>query len=138
MRTKAPNRRIGIAVLGLAIALSIPAAARPPMEEPKAGKDRYQQLLRQEAQRHGVPFALADAVMKVESGYNPAARGADGEVGLMQILPTTAALLGFVGSDEALAVPEANIAFGTLYLAEAWRLANQDICTTVMKYRAGH
>src|SRR5262249_8765274 len=34
--------------------------------------------------------------------------------------------------------PQVNIAYGTAYLAGAWRLANHDICTTAMKYRAGH
>jgi hypothetical protein len=47
-------------------------------------------------------------------------------------------MMGFKGPRQALAEPQTNIAYGTQYLAEAWRLSNQDICTTVMKYRAGH
>ena len=47
-------------------------------------------------------------------------------------------MMGFKGPLASLSEPATNIAYGTQYLAEAWRLANQDICTTVMKYRAGH
>jgi hypothetical protein len=77
-------------------------------------------------------------VMAVESGYNPAAMGGAGEVGLMQILPSTARMLGFTGTDAELAAPQVNIHYGVTYLAQAWRLAAGDICTAAMKYRAGH
>jgi hypothetical protein len=76
--------------------------------------------------------------MAVESGYNPGAIGGVGEIGLMQILPSTARMLGFSGSLADLAVPETNIHYGVTYLAAAWRLAGGDMCTAVMKYRAGH
>ena len=76
--------------------------------------------------------------MGVESGYNPDAIGGSGEIGLMQIMPSTARMLGFVGSNAELALPETNIHYGVLYLAQAWRLAGGDLCTATMKYRAGH
>jgi hypothetical protein len=76
--------------------------------------------------------------MAVESGYNPGAIGGVGEIRLMQILPSTARMLGFGGSLSELAVPATNIHYGVMYLAEAWRLAGGDLCTAVMKYRAGH
>jgi hypothetical protein len=114
------------------------AIARPPLNETASGEELYQRIGKAEAQRNNIPFAIVDAVMRVESGYNPQARGTVGEVGLMQILPATADMMGFKGPLSALAEPATNIAYGTQYLAEAWRLANQDICTTVMKYRAGH
>jgi hypothetical protein len=125
-------------VLGLIAALPASALARPPLVEGAAAKDLFRHIGRAEALRNGIPFALVDAVMWVESGYNPRARGGVGEVGLMQVLPTTAALLGFTGSLARLAEPAINIAYGARYLAQAWRLAKGDLCTTVMKYRAGH
>jgi soluble lytic murein transglycosylase-like protein len=76
--------------------------------------------------------------MAVESGYNPDAVGTSGEIGLMQLMAGTARLLGFAGSNAELAVPETNIHLGVTYLAQAWRLAGGDLCTAVMKYRAGH
>jgi soluble lytic murein transglycosylase-like protein len=81
---------------------------------------------------------LADAVTQIESGYDPTARGGAGEIGLMQVMPGTAAMLGFVGTDAELAVRETNIRLGVQYLADAWRLAGGNVCRALMKYRAGH
>ena len=53
-------------------------------------------------------------------------------------MPPTAKLLGFKGSNDELGVPATNIKLGTTYLAQAWQRAGKDICTAVMKYRAGH
>ena len=101
-------------------------------------KASYRQLAACHASRFGMPPALAHAVIEIESRFNPDAKGADGEVGLMQIMPATARLLGFRGSLEELAAPAANIPLGVRYLAQAYQLAGGDLCTTVMKYRAGH
>jgi soluble lytic murein transglycosylase-like protein len=117
-------------------AIEVPRAAGA--THPAAGRETYRMLARQEAKNAGLPPDLAEAVMEVESGYNPAIVGASGEIGLMQVMPGTARLLGFVGTLDELAVPEVNIHLGVTYLAGAWRLAHGDICTTVMKYRAGH
>jgi len=86
----------------------------------------------------GLPGAIADAVMHVESNYRPGAIGRSGEIGLMQVMPATARLLGFGGTPAELADPQTNVRLGVRYLAGAWRLANGDLCTAVMKYRAGH
>jgi soluble lytic murein transglycosylase-like protein len=124
-------------VMGVLAAQS-PAFARPPLNELYNGTKIYLRIAEAEAFRNRVPFELVDAVMAVESAYDPLARGDVGEIGLMQLLPSTAALMGFSGPIEVLAKPEIDIALGAQYLAEAWRLADGDICTTVMKYRAGH
>jgi Transglycosylase SLT domain len=100
--------------------------------------DSFRSISAREAIRAGLPPEIADAVMRTESAYKPGARGAAGEIGLMQVMPPTARMLGFTGTLEELAVPETNIRLGVRYLAEAWRLAEGDICTAVMKYRAGH
>ncbi len=121
-----------------ATALSDPAHARPDGATSLTGLPLYRSIAREEAARQGVPFPLVDAVMWVESGYRPEATGGVGEVGLMQILPSTARLLGYRGSLRRLRWPQTNIRLGTRYLAQAWRLGNRDICTAVMKYRAGH
>jgi soluble lytic murein transglycosylase-like protein len=102
------------------------------------GRARYRALIEKEAAQTGLPPEVAEAVMAVESGYNPDAIGGVGEIGLMQILPSTAAMLGFRGSLAELAAPETNIRYGVTYLAKAWRLAGGDLCTAAMKYRAGH
>jgi soluble lytic murein transglycosylase-like protein len=98
----------------------------------------YRGLIEKEAAQDGLAPEIAEAVMAVESGYNPAAVGGAGEIGLMQLLPSTARMLGFGGTLADLADPATNIHYGVTYLAQAWRLAGGDLCTAVMKYRAGH
>lgn len=105
---------------------------------PAADVAAYRALIKSEARSTSLPWEIADAVMSVESGYNPGAIGTSGEIGLMQILPSTARVLGFSGTEADLAGPETNIHYGVAYLAEAWALAGGDLCTAVMKYRAGH
>jgi soluble lytic murein transglycosylase-like protein len=102
------------------------------------GHASYRVLIENEARREGLTPEIAEAVMAVESGYNAAAIGGAGEIGLMQILPSTARMLGFAGTNADLAVAATNIHYGVTYLAQAWRLAGGDLCTAVMKYRAGH
>jgi soluble lytic murein transglycosylase-like protein len=103
-----------------------------------SGPAGYRALAEAEAKRMGLPPEIADSVMAVESGYNPNAIGGAGEIGLMQILPSTARMLGFAGANAELTSPAINIHYGVTYLARAWRLAGGDLCTAVMKYRAGH
>jgi hypothetical protein len=103
-----------------------------------AGRARYLPLLVAEAKARGVPPEVADAVARVESAYDSAARGSSGERGMMQVMPPTAAMLGFKGTLDQLAEPETNIRLGVTYLAGAWRLAGGDLCRALMKYRAGH
>ncbi|MER9657852.1 transglycosylase SLT domain-containing protein [Mesorhizobium sp. M0152] len=91
-----------------------------------------------QASLYGLEPVLAHAVMEIESGFDPGVQGADGEIGLMQVMPATARMLGFRGSLDDLSAPATNIALGVRYLAQANSLAAGDLCTTVMKYRAGH
>jgi soluble lytic murein transglycosylase-like protein len=104
----------------------------------RAGRNEYRALVERESQAVGLPPALVDAIMAVESRYNSASVGLDGEVGLMQVMLPTARMLGFTGTPAELAVPEINVHYGAKYLAGAWRLARGDLCTAAMKYRAGH
>lgn len=112
----------------------------PPVGQPAVSdaRMRYRALIEKEAAGSGLAPEIAEAVMGVESGYNPDVIGGVGEIGLMQLLPSTARMLGFSGSLAELAIPENNVHFGVMYLAQAWRLAGGDLCTAVMKYRAGH
>ncbi len=114
---------------------SAAAQAAGPVSDPRA---RYRFWIEREARDLALAPDIAEAVLAVESGYRPDAIGSAGEIGLMQILPSTARMLGFAGTLADLAVPETNIHYGVTYLAQAWRLAGGDLCTAVMKYRAGH
>jgi soluble lytic murein transglycosylase-like protein len=104
----------------------------------KGARATYLSIIQREAASAGLPVQIADAVAQIESGYNPSVIGGVGEIGLMQVRPATAAMLGFKGTPAELAQPEVNIRYGVRYLAEAWRLSNGDLCRALMKYRAGH
>jgi soluble lytic murein transglycosylase-like protein len=99
---------------------------------------KFADLVSREASSAQLPVEIAHAVIQIESGYDPDAIGSVGEVGLMQVRPSTAEMMGFRGTPTELAKPEINVKFGVRYLAEAWRLSNGDLCRALMKYRAGH
>lgn len=95
-------------------------------------------LVRKHALAAGVPPELAEAVVHVESSFNPRARGRAGEIGLMQIKPATARGIGYKGSANGLYDPETNLTWGMLYLAKAYQLAGGDTCGAILRYNAGH
>ncbi|MCB1508770.1 MAG: transglycosylase SLT domain-containing protein [Hyphomicrobiaceae bacterium] len=103
-----------------------------------AGGSGLRALAARIAREEGVPVALAQAVITVESRWNVRARGRAGEIGLMQIKPRTARGMGYRGSAAALYDPETNLRWGMRYLAEAHRRAGGDLCGTILRYNAGH
>lgn len=117
------------------------AAETPP---PSPDAERYparssiRALIEKETAKTGLPADIAEAVVFVESRYDSSVVGRVGEIGLMQVRPETAAMLGFTGTNAELAKPETNIHYGVAYLSRAWRLAQGDLCRALMKYRAGH
>lgn len=98
----------------------------------------FDKLIRKHAKKNGVPVSLAHAVVRIESNYRPNARGAAGEVGLMQIKPATARGMGYSGATKNLYNPENNIAYGMKYLGEAYRRGGGTTCGAILKYNAGH
>jgi len=101
-------------------------------------REAIRHIIEKETAGTKLPADIAEAVVFVESRYNPTVIGLVGEIGLMQVRPETAAMLGFRGSNAELAKPEVNIHYGVIYLSGAWRLAEGDLCRALMKYRAGH
>jgi soluble lytic murein transglycosylase-like protein len=118
-----------------------PSSAAPALAAPAGDaspRKAYVDLVRGEAAARGLPPEIAEAVAQIESGYNPSAVGGVGEIGLMQIRPSTAEMLGHAGGALGLFDPATNARYSVMYLAEAYRLAGGDLCRTLMKYRAGH
>lgn len=108
-------------------------------DKPLAGAPAgYSGLISSYAKAYGVPVDLAHAVVRVESNFNPRARGRAGEIGLMQIKPATARMMGYRGGAKGLYDPETNIKFGMKYLALAQQLGDGTTCGTILKYNAGH
>lgn len=101
------------------------------------GDPKIDRLIEKAADENDIPRELAYAVVRVESHYNPRARGS-GVYGLSQIKPATARGLGFQGSTEALLDPETNLRYGMRYLKGAYEQGNGDVCQTAMKYKGGH
>lgn len=96
------------------------------------------QMVRRIASDHGLPPELAEAVVTIESRWNPRARSHAGAIGLMQIKFATARGMGYGGSVAGLYEPKTNLTFGLAYLAGAHKLAGGDICGTILRYHAGH
>lgn len=118
-----------------------PAAEKAePQAKPAAapvGGDGLKGIVARHAAANGVPFALADAIIRIESRYNPRAAHA-GNFGLMQIRHQTARGMGYSGGAGGLLDAETNARYGMKYLAEAYRMAGGDTCRTIMKYQSGH
>lgn len=90
------------------------------------------------AANHNLPPELIYAVIATESGFNPAARATRSTaLGVMQIKPATARMVGFSGDARLLFQPDINIEYGTAYLAKAYRLAGGDTCRAVSLYNRG-
>lgn len=101
-------------------------------------EQRFSELVEKYADLNGVWPPLAHAIIHIESNYRPNARGKAGEVGLMQIKPATARMMGYVGRATGLFDPETNIKYGMKYLAKAQKLGDGTTCGTILKYNAGH
>ena len=108
-------------------------AAAFPLGDFAARRALYITDLTRWTEQAGVPSALADAVAFVESAFDPRAVGSAGELGLMQVLPATAAMLGFRGTPDELMEPGTNLRYGVHYLAGAWRLSNGNVCWALTK-----
>lgn len=102
---------------------------------PKSIKARRQQwapVVQAAAASNGISPALVDAVIAVESRYNPGAVSSAGAIGMMQLMPGTASMLRVNARD-----PVANIYGGTAYLAQLLRRFNGDVPLSLAAYNAG-
>ena len=116
---------------------SVTSGAVKPSFAPGAGT-RYSTIVSRYASAYGVPVSLAHAVIQIESNYRPGMVGRAGEIGLMQIKPATARMMGYSGSAKGLHNPETNIKYGMKYLGMARELGGGTTCGTILKYNAGH
>ncbi|MQY41334.1 transglycosylase SLT domain-containing protein [Epibacterium sp. SM1969] len=87
-------------------------------------KGQYLSVARSVARKHGVPEELFLRLVQQESNWNPRARSHKGALGLAQLMPATAAVLGVDPTK-----PRENLEGGARYLAQqfrkfgSWRLA---------------
>ena len=104
--------------------------ARPASRPLKAR--HLEPLIEKYARRYGVDKKLIRAVMRQESGFNPQAVSPKGAMGLMQLMPGTAALMGVTDPWD----PEQNIAGGVKYLRRCISQF-QDLRHALAAYNAG-
>jgi soluble lytic murein transglycosylase-like protein len=97
----------------------------------------YDHYILKYAKQYGIPVKFARAVIFKESGFRVNALGGHGEIGLMQVKPSTAREMGFRGSRAALYDPENNIKYGMKYLSKAKQKSDGTLCGWILKYNAG-
>jgi soluble lytic murein transglycosylase-like protein len=84
------------------------------------------------AAQHHVPTALVRAMVAAESGGNARARSSAGAIGLMQLMPATAAALGVDPWH-----PLENLRGGIAYMASLLRAYNENARLALIAYNAG-
>jgi soluble lytic murein transglycosylase-like protein len=84
------------------------------------------------ADRYGLPRELVRSVMAAESGFQPRAISPKGAIGLMQLMPDTAQLLGADPHD-----PAQNVDAGTRYLRDLLEKYNYGLRHALAAYNAG-
>jgi soluble lytic murein transglycosylase-like protein len=103
---------------------------------PKAGRGEVASLIERTAKQVGVEVALVHAVVAAESAYNADAVSRAGAVGLMQVMPATAADYG-VTSAEDLFDPAVNVKTGVRHLKRLLEKYGNDYGRAIMAYNAG-
>lgn len=94
---------------------------------------RYAKHIQRASRATNVPVALIRAVISAESAFNPYALSATGAVGLMQLMPDTAARYGVKNRMD----PSQNILGGARYLSDLLRMFNNNMRLTIAAYNAG-
>jgi soluble lytic murein transglycosylase-like protein len=97
------------------------------------GSTYYDELIAENARRHGVRTDLVKAVVHVESGFNPYAKSRKGALGLMQLMPATIREYRVVNPYN----PVENIRAGVAYLRRLLDRYNNNEALALAAYNAG-
>ena len=96
----------------------------------------YDNIIKEASEKYSVPKDLIKAVIKQESNYMPNAVSSKGAIGLMQVMPSTGALLG-IEDKELLKDPYTNIMTGTKYLSQMLNRYDGRLDLSLSAYNAG-
>jgi len=97
------------------------------------GTNRYDDLITEASESHGVSFSLLKALIKIESDFNPRAISSAGAIGLMQIMPENIRALNIKDPFD----PWENIMGGTRYLKQLIGRFNGKLPMALAAYNAG-
>src|SRR6266478_4311335 len=100
---------------------------------PPADPTLYATEIKAAAERYGAPERLVQAVIRVESAFNPKAVSVKGAQGLMQLMPETASMLGVRNSFD----PQQNIDGGVRHLRGLIDRFGNDLPLALAAYNAG-
>ena len=122
-----------------------PAAPPPRMRVYFEGLPSYksvQHLLQEASTKHGIDYALLQALIATESGFDSRAVSPKGAVGLMQLIPPTAERYGVKAGKNAsiemkLTDPVVNIRAGASYLSDLIKMFPGQIELALAAYNAG-
>jgi len=93
----------------------------------------YEDTIMEAANKYGLKPELLKAVIRHESGGNPKAVSPDGAKGLMQLIDSTAKMMGVIDPFN----PVQNIMGGAKYLAQLMKKFGGDLEKAIASYNAG-
>jgi len=96
-------------------------------------RHNLERVIEKYARQYDVDQDLVWAVIRQESGFNPRAVSPKGAMGLMQLMPGTAAMLGVTDAFDV----EQNLAGGIKYLERCLNQFNRDVSLALAAYNAG-
>jgi len=108
-------------------------AARVATDMVPVPQARIEELIDRNARVNGLDPKLVKAVVQVESGYNQKALSSKGAMGLMQLMPATADLMGVSDPYD----PVQNLRGGTAYLRQLLRRFSGKLELALAGYNAG-
>jgi soluble lytic murein transglycosylase-like protein len=121
-----------IATVTTAMSDTVAPVIVPGSKSTRAGSE-FDEIIAEHAALHDVPEELVRAVIQAESNFNPMALSSKGAMGLMQLMPETAADLGVRNAFN----PIENIRGGTKYLKQLLERYDNNKALALAAYNAG-
>ena len=140
MKTKLLAGLSAVLIAGALVSTSAEAAVRHHRHHAQIGAAQHGaviSLIKAQAPSYGVPTWFALRIAKIESGYNPLARGKAGEYGVFQLKCATARGIGFRGNCGQLLNASTNVRYGLKYLSMAVNSSHGNLKLAASKHNGG-